>query len=91
MKNNYQIFDVNGLVDEFTTIIGLQRFRDFLFKKSWVETINFIMEGSSLISESLADEIEAMESFNPDTQVVIEKLRDILKESDTVMIIKLEE
>lgn len=86
-KNMYSIYDVKGLVGEFVTIFALQRFKKFVFKEKYVVTVEFILMGASLISKDLADEIKAMESFDPDIQDTIVRLRELLVEANTVMII----
>lgn len=86
-KNVYSIYDVNGLVGEFATIFALQQFREFILEEGYAVTAEFILTGASLISRELADEAEEMESFNPDIQSTIIRLRELLVEADTVMII----
>ena len=86
-KNTYSIYDVKGLVGEFVTISALQQFKKFILEEGYVATVEFILMGASLISRELADEIEAMESFDPDIQDTIVMLRELLVEANTVMII----
>ena len=86
-SNMYSIYDVNGLVGEFVTISALQQFKEFILEEEYEATAEFIMTGASLISIALADEIEAMESFNEDIQATIIILRELLVAAHTVMII----
>jgi hypothetical protein len=88
-KNIYNIYDVNGLVGELATILALQQFKKFILEEGYVATVEFILMGASLISRELADEIEAMESFDPDIQDTIVRLRELLIRANTVMIINM--
>lgn len=88
-KNVYSIYDVKGLVGEFVTISALQQFKKFVFEEGYVATVEFILMGASLISRELVDEIEAMESFDPDIQDTIVRLRELLVDANTVMIINM--
>lgn len=87
LRNDYKMYDANGLVGDFTTVVGLKLFKEFLLKEGYSSTIEFILTGAALISVDLADEIEEMESFNSDIQAIIIVLRELLIKADTVMII----
>lgn len=86
-RNSYKIYDVNGLVGDFTTISGLELFKDFLLEEGFAFTAEFILTGAALNSIGLADEIEEMESFNSDIQETIIMLRELFAKADTVMIV----
>ena len=86
-RNEYKVYDVNGLVGTFTTVAGLKVFKDFLCKEGFASTLEFILTGAGLNSIDLADEIEEMESLDSDVQAIIITLRELLAKADTVMII----
>lgn len=86
-RNNYRVFDVNGLVGDFVTASGLKLFKNFLADEGWASTLEFILTGAAINSIDLADEIEEMESFNSDIQSIIMTLRELFAKADTVMIV----
>lgn len=86
-NNYYKVYDVNGLVGDFTTISGLKLFKDFLLEEGYTFTMEFVLTGVALNSIDLADEIEEMESLNSDVQAVIIKLRELFAKANTVMTI----
>lgn len=86
-RNEYKIYDVNGLVGSFTTVAKLKRFKDFLCKEGFASTLEFVLTGAGLNSIDLVSEIEEMESLDSDIQEIIIILRELSAKADTVMII----
>ena len=86
-RNDYKVYDINGLVGDFTTVSGLKLFKDFLADEGYAFTLEFILTGAAINSVDLADEIEEMESFNSDIQSIIITLRELFAKADTVMIV----
>lgn len=87
-KAHYQVYDVNGLVGVFTTTLGLEQFRKYLFNLGEFAALKeFVKRGASVITQELTDDIFTIKSNDKNINKTIITLQKLIEKADTMVII----